>query len=283
MKAFFHKTDLDGHCSGAIVKKKHPACEMIGVDYNDKIADFNIRYAETIFVVDFSFGEADMLWLQDNTGLHWIDHHKTSIDWAFETKFLASSGQSLEIGKAGCELTWDYLFPDEPMPKAVRLLGRYDVWDHEDPDVLPFQWGMRGIKNTLPDSRIWSTFIPWDVFSQNIIEKMIEQTIEYGKIVLEYQVQQDEIYAKGMSFEVDFEGYRAIVINRSFTNSKLFDSVYDEEKHDLMINYGYKPKQYRVSLYTSKPDVDVSAIAKKYGGGGHKGAAGFFCEKVPFL
>jgi nanoRNase/pAp phosphatase (c-di-AMP/oligoRNAs hydrolase) len=38
--------------------------------------------------------------------------------------------------------------------------------------------------------------------------------------------------------------------------------------------------QYTVSLYSET--IDVSVIAKKHGGGGHKGAAGFVCPKLPF-
>ena len=34
-KCFYHSKDLDGWCSGAIVKKAHPDCVMIGIDYGD--------------------------------------------------------------------------------------------------------------------------------------------------------------------------------------------------------------------------------------------------------
>jgi len=36
MKCFYHSVDLDGHCSGAIVKRAYPDCEMIGINYGDK-------------------------------------------------------------------------------------------------------------------------------------------------------------------------------------------------------------------------------------------------------
>ena len=38
--------------------------------------------------------------------------------------------------------------------------------------------------------------------------------------------------------------------------------------------------QFTISLYSEV--VDVSEIAKKYGGGGHKGASGFHCKQLPF-
>jgi nanoRNase/pAp phosphatase (c-di-AMP/oligoRNAs hydrolase) len=44
-------------------------------------------------------------------------------------------------------------------------------------------------------------------------------------------------------------------------------------------------KQWRVSLYhaPSKEHHDLSKIAVKYGGGGHRGACGFKTDKLPFL
>lgn len=37
---------------------------------------------------------------------------------------------------------------------------------------------------------------------------------------------------------------------------------------------------FKVSMYSEF--VDVSEIAVKYGGGGHKGASGFQCTELPF-
>ncbi len=166
MKCFYHRLDLDGHCSGAIVKMKYPECEMIGVDYHDELPVFGYGYNEEIYLVDFSFKPDVMKELSDRHILHWIDHHKGPINDARESGFLASGGQSLETGKAGCELTWEYLFPELATPVAVRLLGRYDVWDHKEDAVLPFQYGMRELEYTLPDSDIWET-----LFGSNFLAK----------------------------------------------------------------------------------------------------------------
>jgi nanoRNase/pAp phosphatase (c-di-AMP/oligoRNAs hydrolase) len=37
-----------------------------------------------------------------------------------------------------------------------------------------------------------------------------------------------------------------------------------------------------VSLYSTKPEIDCGEIARTFGGGGHKGAAGFQCTELPF-
>jgi nanoRNase/pAp phosphatase (c-di-AMP/oligoRNAs hydrolase) len=66
------------------------------------------------------------------------------------------------------------------------------------------------------------------------------------------------------------------------TNSQTFDSVWDPEKYDAMLTFGWRRGQWTVSLYSVKQDVDVSEVAVKHGGGGHKGAAGFQCTELPF-
>jgi nanoRNase/pAp phosphatase (c-di-AMP/oligoRNAs hydrolase) len=50
--------------------------------------------------------------------------------------------------------------------------------------------------------------------------------------------------------------------------------------YPVCIAYVHDGEKFTVSLYSTT--VDVSKIAKKFGGGGHKGAAGFTCDKLPF-
>jgi hypothetical protein len=90
------------------------------------------------------------------------------------------------------------------------------------------------------------------------------------------------MYARSCAFEVELDGLRCIAINKGLTNSLLFKSVYDPEKHDAMVSFVRREKFWKVSIYADKPEVDASAICKARGGGGHKGAAGFQCEALPF-
>ena len=69
------------------------------------------------------------------------------------------------------------------------------------------------------------------------------------------------------------------------TSSKFFDGIYNEAEHDAMIVYKYEPsiKKWKVSIYSTKSEVNVSEIAKKYGGGGHAGASGFILDDISIL
>jgi len=146
-------------------------------------------------------------------------------------------------------------FPEKEIPKVVRLLGRYDVWDHSNSDVLPFQYGIR-LNVTYPKNQdLWKSYFE---VSDNI--DIIQKTIEKGKIILEYQKQENEKYAKSCAFEIEFEGYRAICVNKLMANSQLFDSVWDPNRHDLMIQFGIRKNGiWTMSFYTKK----ITSIVQK--------------------
>jgi len=264
IKVLYHKSDLDGWCCAKILKDRYSDAECIGVNYGDPLPFLPL--GGKVFVVDFSFPTDMMNILCGDHELFWIDHHKTSIERAHKEKFLASGGQLLEVGKAGCELLWEYLYKEVPMPLVVKLIGRYDVWDHSDPRVLPFQWGMR--------NRVTS----WEDINFNVD---VDEVVKEGKLLLSFQEKEDEKYCKSCAFQVMFGGKVGVVINKALCNSKALESVYDPQKHDFCGAFALRANGiWTVSLWSKT--IDVSKIAKDHGGGGHWGAAGFTTTKCPF-
>lgn len=105
---FYHKADLDGVCSGAIVKHFVPDCEMVGFDYGmefpwDKVLvvpdasggktetaatllDAGAFPKRTVYMVDVSLPPADMKRLAKVSELVWIDHHQICVDMGELTK-----------------------------------------------------------------------------------------------------------------------------------------------------------------------------------------------------
>lgn len=278
MKCFYHSADLDGHCSGAIVKKINPECEMIGINYGQDFPWDSIKENEIVFMVDFSLQPfSDMERLNKMCKFIWIDHHKTAIDAAHEAGFLAYE-QSLEIGKAGCELTWEYFKRDTDIPLAVTLLGRYDVWDlTAHLEIMNFQYGMKMQENTLPDADIWN-----DILIDDSVDT-VTNISTVGEIILRYQANQSSNYVKMCAFETEIDGLPAIAMNIGMANSAMFDSIWNSKKHKVMMPFVWRDGKWTVSMYTTQETgVDVGLIAKSYGGGGHQQAAGFQCDKLPF-
>jgi len=258
------------------VKHKHPQCEMIGINYGGQFPFDKILPGEVVCMVDFCLQPfSDMLRLNTLADLRWIDHHKSAIEeagkHAVEVRGLRQDG----IG--ACALTWKY-FHSTKVPHAVQLLAEYDVWDHHNPATLPFQYGMRFEENTKPDNQeLWQP-----LFKDACI---VADIVETGKTILEYEKRQNAKLCSYATFETEINGLKAIALNRGFTNSKIFDSVWDNEKYDVMLTFSrlaLPAKKWTVSLYTDKPGIDCSVIAKSFGGGGHIGASGFQCDDLPF-
>jgi len=297
MKCFYHSADLDGHCSGAIVKREFENCEMFGINYGDEFPWDKIEKDEVIYMVDFSLSTfEEMIELNSRCDcLVWIDHHKSAIKneavylerLNFPNRDDLTISGIREIGIGACFLTWNFMYRDkQPMPFAVQLLAEYDVWNHSNPNTLPFQYGMR-LYNTWPENQnFWRRIFEneRDIFNNE--DSIMDKIIKEGRIVLKYISQYEKRYAKGTYFKTVinktlYDNYKCIAINKALTSSLLFNSVKTDDI-DIMIAFywsGIKNK-WLVSLYSEK--VDVSAIAEKFGGGGHKEAAGFTCDFLPF-
>ena len=274
MICFYHGADFDGKCSAAVVARRYPDCELIPIDYGQPFPWEKIHSDETVIMVDFTLQPySDMVRLKALCQLVWIDHHKTSLEWAEQENFDCMGLRSIQL--AGCELTWNYLFGLElPCPTAVYLLGRYDVWDHHNEMVLPFQYGMR-LRAMSPNCREW-----WEIlFTQ---EKVVSEIVEVGKICLDYAEKGHAGICEMCGFDLTWEGLLWTVVNGPYRGSMVHKSRFDSTKHDAMLGFFWTGKQWLFSLTTDKPGVDVSEIARKYGGGGHKGAAGFQADVLPF-
>lgn len=301
---FYHSADLDGKASAAIALRYEKQCwnrecELYPINYGDIFPWDKITTGRRVYMLDFSLQPFDpnMPKLAGMCELIWVDHHKTALD-EFEKYHQPLAGTNkIEVGKAGCELTWELCFGRKTegqesadfqavkLPHAVALLGRYDVWDDKSTvfpwsHVIAFQYGMR-LEATDPDSLLWPT-----LFGDTGIEAEVDRVrliSAVGVAIVKYDAKQNEIAMSACAFTTTFEGYRALAANRGPTNSKLFESQWDPGQHDIMISFYWSHRgEWKISLYTTKEDVDCGALCKKHGGGGHHQAAGFQCKELPF-
>lgn len=262
-----HHCDHDGWCSAAIVRSVFPNCKMIEMDYGRKAPFDQINEGDTVYMVDFCLEPIEeMVKLNDMCELIWIDHHTSSIKEAARVNF---NPEGLRIiGKSGCELTWEYLRSGKRIPTAVHFLGRYDVWDHSDPRILPFHYGMMLEDASPVNDILWNK-----LFSDD--EKLLAHIMTRGAICYDYQMALNKAYSEAHVFDVKIDGFRGIALNVARCSSLAFSDVWDPEKYDVMISFSYMPDSVSVSIYSDKPNIDVSEIALKYGGGGHVSASGF--------
>lgn len=296
MKCFYHG-DADGKCAAfwvhlsAGIDDKYNSVDNISfieINYNKKFPMETIRPNEQIYIVDYSIQPDEMRQLLSITqNVTWIDHHKTAIekyaDFEYDIKGVRYDGV------AGCMLVYCYLHhmtgrgqgeikpfdlsmaKDAPM--FTKLIADWDVWkfDYGD-DTRYFQVAFNAYDFS-PDSDEWNKFFNFknDVWEMNLIEQ--------GKTMTQYRDSWAKNYINKLGFETIFEGHKCFTANIGYSNSEYFKSL-PEGKYEIIMPFVFDGENHMVSMYSKT--VDVSEIAKKHGGGGHKGAAGFTCKELPF-
>jgi len=267
IKCFYHKTDLDGECSGAIVKYRYPETELFPFDYGDEFPWDKIALEDEVFMVDVSLPKNDMIKLRDCTKKFiYIDHHISKIN---ELRGFHFDGIQQD-GTAACVLTWNYLYKDRDIPWAVKFLGYYDVWKLDDL-VLNFQYGMRSL-DTDPknNQKFW-----YELFVNWYNSELIQSIIEIGRNIRIYQEKKDKRNILRSAFKTKFRNYNILALNKTVGSSLLFKDHPDYENVDILMVFGWNGNTWKISLYTTRDDIDVSIICKEFGGGGHKQAAAF--------
>lgn len=276
----FHHNDADGKCAAAVINRyyKNQLDERLWfceTDYKDEVSFHEVDKGESVFIVDFSFRPEVMNQLLKITpNVHWCDHHKTAEKYEEEyAQHIVGYRDYNNKGLCGAECTWKYLFPKDPMPHGLVMLGDYDSWRMAyAPNTLAFYEGLK-IRDLDPVTGIWNELL--DTSISAICTKMI---ISDGDVCIRYRDQYCKMIRQDFGYSTEIEGFRAYAMNTQRFGSQGFGNLFDA--FQVCIAYIHDGHHFNVSLYSKNEDVSV--IAKKYGGGGHRGAAGFSCKMLPW-
>lgn len=293
----YHSADYDGIFCREIARKFLPNAELIGWNFGDA----KIKMPEgQVYILDLSpdciegiAGLGQTACVDEHDYLKriiWIDHHKTSIEkWPSSIR-----GYRID-GVAACRLAWQWFTGKQEFagtyelparqsyidriisePLAVRLAGEYDIWDKRDPCAETLQYGLRCRDLTLAD---------WDDLLCVKVHSVLGSLLDDGEVAQRYAQKMDSDLVKHRSYRMEWEGLNWLVLNTGRFNSLTFTALdVPETGHDALMGYMFNGKVWTVSLYHAKDrtDLDLSTIAMKHGGGGHKGACGFTCKSLPF-
>lgn len=261
-----YHNDMDGRCSAAIVRRRFAGrVTLHAIDYGDPIPWEQIEGVKGVLLVDFSLPKAAMLKIDAMTSLTWIDHHKTALSDLGDLSHV----QGLRaLDRAACVLTWQVYFPDEELPRCVAYIGDRDIWAHVYEETRPFSEGIFH-ENTYPmNDKLWSPLLDDNV-------QAVDELIVRGKVLYKAAVTSAKRLIAARGFAITFEGQPTLALNTPGTGD-LGELI---RQQGYTIGYCYSEKEQNGKLTTSvtlySDRVDVSVIAKKFGGGGHPGASGF--------
>lgn len=249
-----------------------------GKDYSLPENTFAIDDRE-IYILDFSFprGVMDLIFARAKRVV-WLDHHKTAFEM-WEVKegqrvWAETEGRhvKLHMDKSGAMLAWEYFHPGTKVPMFIQHIDDYDRW----------QFNLRGSKAF--QKALWS-YAPWsfEQWAELTHDNLYAQLFTEGTAILRAHEQNVAAVVKNAAIEcridVSDEDDCDYLYGLAANCPPHLQSDVGHELANQSGTFGLlwsidKDKQCRCSL-RSNGDYDVSAIAKAFGGGGHRNAAGF--------
>lgn len=226
-----------------------------------------------VFVVDFSYKRSDMKTLCEHAShITVIDHHISAIkdleglDDEIDNLTLHFSGHH-----SGAVMTWNYFFPDTPPPKLLQLIEDRDLWTWRMSQTKDVTTGLfaRGF-----DFDLWSGVIKAGT-------QGLDELASLGRVLNEKFDADLARIIKAGKHRLTIAGYDVPAVNAPGMYASEGGNILSAGEPFAAV-YQIMDGKLNVSLRARGDEpqaVDVSVIASKFGGGGHKNAAGFV---IPF-
>ena len=244
-RACFHSADTDSNLKDDFIT------ELTGK--NIVMCDFSYKYDQLIRIQNVC------------KTLMILDHHKTA------QKDLESISPELKIfdmARSAVGITWEFFFPTEKLPMFLAHIQDRDIW----------KW-------SLPGTNEFSTWLhtqkfDFELFETLLDEEVVAKSIHTGKLYLEYKdiiVQNMINRASYVIHEINNEYKIVLYANTGEFVSEVGNKLFNKYPWgDFSVAYSYDLYRNKTSFsLRSTPDrTDVSVIAKRWGGGGHRDASG---------
>jgi nanoRNase/pAp phosphatase (c-di-AMP/oligoRNAs hydrolase) len=258
----YHADCLDGFTAAwTFWKFNNPNASFIPVRYGSPSPV--ISPGSDVYILDFSYNRKTLTDLSVRClSLLVLDHHKTAQEDLKGLPFAV-----FDMNRSGAGLAWDYFALtsplDEPRPWLVDYIEDRDLFRNR----LPKTKEVSALTRSIP-----RTFQAWDRLS----EMPLEQAQKLGEGCLAH-----------------LEGYIQATLPHAFLATldsivlPLVNVAYEGASDVANALLDYKWKTDVAGYYFERPDgqwqyglrsndyFDCSVLAKEFGGGGHKGAAGF--------
>jgi oligoribonuclease NrnB/cAMP/cGMP phosphodiesterase (DHH superfamily) len=276
----YHANCLDGIGAAYAAWKKlgDDNATYIPVQYNKPIPLDTMEPNNDVYIVDFSYPAEELHKLATVMNkVVVLDHHKTALPEIRTAHQLCVVNDIFTFHyryselESGAVIAWNYFHPEQEqeVPELLLHIQDRDLWKFKLPNTKEIIAGLTAnglAKLTL--ARIENLIENWNTGSYYML-------LDMGDIInANFNARCKELAEKAYACTLlgDYEGlaintsmeYASEVGNLLAIKSGTYGAVWTYEGNGVC----------KVSL-RSTGDYDVSTLAQKFGGGGHKNAAGF--------
>jgi len=265
----YHADCPDGFGAALVAWQKFgDEATYIPVRYNEPPPD--IPPGTDVFIVDFSYpGDVlfEMVSGDEQKTITVLDHHKTAEEELRDIHHPHICAV-FDKNESGATLAWKFWYGhlgnDAPMPPFFKYLRDRDLWLWEMPYSKEFSAGLSSYPK---EFELWNSMV-----SRNL------GLINDGVAILRYQDRMVDALCRNAEFG-EIWLHRTMEVNTPLLGSEVGNKLcMDNPDIDFAAVYSRQEDgRWRYEL-RSVGEFDVSEIAKKYGGGGHRNAAGFIVD-----
>lgn len=229
--------------------------------------DFESLKDRDIWMVDISLSRDDLLELKSIAkSLTVLDHHITAKNDLDGLDFCL-----FDMNHSGAMLAWNYCFPRIEPLDIIKYIEDRDIfkWKYEESNAI------LTVLDTVPRD-----LQQWKIFSDRLSFDKFALTLEGNRILLENQRTIDSLLVNKHILNV--AGHKIYFVNTSIYKSAIGNILAKDSFCGG--TYHYDGLYYIFSLRsTAESRFSVENLAKKFGGGGHYHAAGFYIKSLDEL
>ena len=178
---------------------------------------------------------------------------------------------------------------------VMNTISIYDTWNQSDTE----KWNTALTFNVVARDYDFTPYsVLWVEIARNI--KIYYDILKEGHVITRHDEISNKINSGAYAGTLYWKDKCFCCIN-DMRNSLALNSVFDPNIHDGCLFYKFNPKEkgyrdgeeiqgvWKITLFSNdllpeekKQTIDLTTIAKEYGGGGHRCACGFSCVDLPF-
>jgi uncharacterized protein len=213
---------------------------------------------KNVVILDFSFdNKTTKLLIEEANDLLVIDHHKSAMVALHDI-----SNTIFDMSKSGATLAWEFFHPGKEAPKFIQYITDRDLWKWE----LPYSKEFSAAFDMVP--------FEFEEFEKFEDDSVFDDAVKRGSYILAYsKTVIKKVCDKAAKRSIN--GKHVMVVNSSHWMSEIGAKLSPDCDYALIWYYDHIDKNLKVSLRAFHDYIDVSEVSKKFGGGGHKKAAGF--------
>jgi len=259
----YHGNCADGFAAAVAVKKAFdvnsaPVEFHAGV-YQDPPPDVT---GKGVILVDFSYKRPVLLEMAEKaSSVLILDHHKSAEAELVDLPDNVTTVFDME--RSGCMITWDYFFPAQEAPKLLQHIQDRDLWKFE----------LEGTKEI--QAALFSYPYDFEMWLDLIQRPSVVEELYSDGVAIERKHMKDvkELIASA-AHRMVIDGHDVPVLNAPYLFSSDAGNIMAQGE-SFAACYWDTPKGITFSLRSAEDGMDVSEIAARFGGGGHKHAAGY--------